>query len=44
MFAFKNERPPSVLGIEREVYEALCRGETPDERNVFFFISFCFDY
>ena len=39
-FAFKNERPPSVLGLEREVYEALCRGETSDESNVFNFISF----
>ena len=33
-FVFKNERPASVLGQEREIYEALCRGDTPNETNV----------
>jgi hypothetical protein len=36
-FAFRNERPPSVLGPEREIYEELCRGDLTDETNVFFF-------
>ena len=26
-FVFKNERLPSVLGEERDMYEALCRGD-----------------
>ena len=37
-FSFKNERPPSVLGLERDSYEALCRGG--DENKVLdFFLS-----
>lgn len=30
---FKNPRPPHVLGHERDVYEALCRGDYPDVTN-----------
>ncbi len=36
-FAFRNERPPSVLGPEREIYEELCRGDLTAETNVFIF-------
>ena len=31
-FAFKNPRPPHVLGEERDAYEALCRGDFPSVR------------
>lgn len=29
-FEFKNPRPAHVLGKERDVYEALCRGDFPE--------------
>lgn len=31
-FVLKNPRPPHVLGYERDVYEALCRGDYPQVR------------